>query len=149
MGRGPTPKEIKSFNLATGNTDKKIAVDLLKKNELDEQKAVQEYKDKGFKVVDTPSSTTTPASSVDTFYSNYKDKAGEFISQEGMVALFKDLSWALDDPMVIVFSYLCGAKKYGLYSKEEFLEGCKKLSVTSVEHLKSKKAHMKTTYLDN
>ena len=50
-----------------------------------------------------------------------------------MVLLFKDLEWALDDPIVIVFSYLCGAKKYGVYQKAEFLEACKKLSVTSME----------------
>jgi hypothetical protein len=66
-----------------------------------------------------------------------------------MIKLFGDLKWAMDDPCILVFSYLSNAKKYGLFTSEEFTTGCNKLGVKSLEGLSAKKQELKTTYLDN
>jgi len=106
------------------------------------------------KVNNKDGSKATPRFSqkkLEKLFDKYKDEGegDQAIGPDGIEKLCADLDISPEDIVVMVFAYHLNAQEMGYFTKKEFIEGCEKLGIDSIESMNEQIAKMKEELNDS
>jgi len=114
--------------------DEKTAMDLLRKTNWDVDRACEiHFGDPKNQEKAKPKASQQQ----EKLFEKYKEKTEDVIGSDGLVEFLQDIGVDPLDPTTLVFSYLCGAKAMGQYTKDEFVAGLASLKANSNTEVKS------------
>jgi len=75
---------------------------------------------------------------LEKLFEKYKDPDSEDITPVGAMSFIKDLDLTPTDVVLLIIAWHLNAKQMGIFTKEEFVGGFKRLGLDSVEKIKAK-----------
>eukprot|EP01123_Difflugia_compressa_P008213 TRINITY_DN2395_c1_g1_i1.p1 TRINITY_DN2395_c1_g1~~TRINITY_DN2395_c1_g1_i1.p1 ORF type:complete len:253 (+),score=27.97 TRINITY_DN2395_c1_g1_i1:54-812(+) len=136
--------QVQTFASFTGSSEAR-SLTYLKRFKWDVEAAVNDY----FQNPPPLEKQKYDERAIESLFDTYAGKGGTIIGETGLENFFNDINVDLSDMMSLAISWQLRAKTIGSFSKEEFVNGFKRLNCATISDIKNQVKTLKTELQDD